>query len=560
MTEDLPLPDEPDDAQQRRADQARDELGHEPLAAVEVAGIGGVERREALERADDGRVLAAAPALAAVLQVGDPARELRLQGAQLGAAGLRAIGDGADVARGLASRPLARGLVDAARHPRARLEQPLRRDVRRRAARRVAGGDLAHRLGVDRAELEHAGRLHGRERGGRLGGGDDEHGDVGEPRRDAGELGADPFAGAVGVVEDEQRGLGRLARAAQRDEHRVGRAVAAGVQDRDAGAVHRARELGREPRLAGAARARERDEPAAAAVARELPALQQPPELVVAADERLRRGGVQRGGQLRVGRPALQPRVLAQDRLLALAQLGPRLEAYLLDERAPRRGVGLERLGLAPAAIEREHEVGGEPLAQRVVIDELLELADDLGMAAGFEVRFDAQLERRDPLLVQARDLGGGEGLGRELGERLAAPQCQRHAQDRGGLLGLAVGHRPAGLLDELLEALGVELAIAHAQRVAGLGRREDVRIAERLAQARDVHLDRLHGAARRVLAPQRERQPLGAHRLVGVQEQDGEHRPRLVAAKRDLARGTADRDRPEDQKVHRPASDATGS
>ena len=41
-----------DDAEQRRADEPRDELGDEPLAAEEVRRVGGVERGEALERAD----------------------------------------------------------------------------------------------------------------------------------------------------------------------------------------------------------------------------------------------------------------------------------------------------------------------------------------------------------------------------------------------------------------------------------------------------------------------------------------------------------------------------
>ena len=41
-----------DDREQRRADEARDQLGHEPLAPEEVLGVVGVERGEALVRAD----------------------------------------------------------------------------------------------------------------------------------------------------------------------------------------------------------------------------------------------------------------------------------------------------------------------------------------------------------------------------------------------------------------------------------------------------------------------------------------------------------------------------
>ena len=40
-----------DDAEEARADEARDELGDEPLAAEEVVGVDRLEAREALERA-----------------------------------------------------------------------------------------------------------------------------------------------------------------------------------------------------------------------------------------------------------------------------------------------------------------------------------------------------------------------------------------------------------------------------------------------------------------------------------------------------------------------------
>jgi hypothetical protein len=38
------------DAQQRRADEPRDELGHDPLAPEEVPGVVELERRQPLER------------------------------------------------------------------------------------------------------------------------------------------------------------------------------------------------------------------------------------------------------------------------------------------------------------------------------------------------------------------------------------------------------------------------------------------------------------------------------------------------------------------------------
>lgn len=187
---------------------------------------------------------------------------------------------------------------------------------------------------------------------------------------------------------------------------------------------------------------------------------------------------------------------------MQLAQLRPRLDAHLLDEHASRHGVDLEHLGLPAAAVQREHELAGELLAQRVVIDELLQLAHDLGMATGGEIGFHAKLQRGQSLLLQTRDLGGGERLDGQLGERRAAPQRQRLAQGRGSILGSTVCQHAACVLDEALEAFRVELSRLHAQAVAGRRRGHDLRVAKCLAQPRDVHLHRLHGAAGSVLAP----------------------------------------------------------
>ena len=103
--------------------------------------------------------------------------------------------------------------------------------------------------------------------------------------------------------------------------------------------------------------------------------------------------------------------------------------------------------------------------------DELLQLADQLRLAAGREVGLDARLDGGQTLLLQPRDLGLRERLEGELGERRPAPQRQRLAQSGRRVLGLSGGQRLASVLDELLEALRVELTRAHAQAVAGARR-----------------------------------------------------------------------------------------
>ena len=54
----------------------------------------------------------------------------------------------------------------------------------------------------------------------------------------------------------------------------------------------------------------------------------------------------------------------------------------LLDQQLPGRLVGGERLGLPPRPVEREDQVRAQPLAVRVRDDQLLELADELRVAA----------------------------------------------------------------------------------------------------------------------------------------------------------------------------------
>ena len=69
----------------------------------------------------------------------------------------------------------------------------------------------------------------------------------------------------------------------------------------------------------------------------------------------------------RVGRRGRERGILAQDRALERLEPLARLGADLLDERRAGSGVGVERVGLAAGAVEREHELRTEPLAQRVL-------------------------------------------------------------------------------------------------------------------------------------------------------------------------------------------------
>src|SRR5205823_11568540 len=98
-------------------------------------------------------------------------------------------------------------------------------------------------------------------------------------------------------------------------------------------------------------------------------------------------------------------RLLAEDRGVHAPQERARLEAQLLDEELAAFAVGLERLSLPAGAVEGEHELGAQALAQRVLPDERLQLANHLRVRADRQLRLCPLLHQREVELVEARDL-----------------------------------------------------------------------------------------------------------------------------------------------------------
>jgi hypothetical protein len=327
--------------QHRRARQAGHHLRHEPLAPEEERGVLGLERGKALERADHdvGRNLCS---LARGLQRDDDvAGELVLGRAQPGTARRRAPGGTAQAADALGPRPLDRSLVDLARHAAAVLHQAGDRHlhVLARVRVRVEARDGGHVVGAERSERD--GRVDAR-RDGRVAGlrrGEDQDRQRVEALGQLAQRRAHLLAGAVDVVDDEQRRSSRPGRAGDRGARGVRIAGTGGVQHDRAVAVDLARHLRGQPRLPHAAGAEHEDEAPAPGVS-VAPRLAQHVELGLAA--RKRRARVELGRQ-RLGfeRRQVELRILAQDRVVQLAQRGSGLDADLLDQRRSRLPVGL---------------------------------------------------------------------------------------------------------------------------------------------------------------------------------------------------------------------------
>ena len=191
-------------------------------------------------------------------------------------------------------------------------------------------------------------------------------------------------------------------------------------------------------------------------------------ELEVVGDERLdeqqgdrathlrdrRRNGVVQG----------ECRVLREDHPMQRAGLGGRLETPLHVEGAARRLVRVECLLLPAGPCEREHQETAEALAVGVLRGERGSIGDHVVLAPELDLGLDAVLERREPELVQPRDLCLEEALEAEVGERRAAPEPERVAEPGGAL---RRWQRPR-LVDEPFEPSGVDRPGLDAEHVPG--------------------------------------------------------------------------------------------
>src|SRR5207237_10322806 len=119
-------------------------------------------------------------------------------------------------------------------------------------------------------------------------------------------------------------------------------------------------ELEGDPRLADAADPGEGDEADVVAPAE----LRERRELALPAEERRRRS------RDSLGRPparrCFERGVVREDRLLELPERLAGLDPQLVDERAARSLVDGERLGLPARAVQRQHELGAQTLAEGV--------------------------------------------------------------------------------------------------------------------------------------------------------------------------------------------------
>ena len=217
---------------------------------------------------------------------------------------------------------------------------------------------------------------------------------------------------------------------------------------------------------------------------------------------------------------------MAEDLRLELPELGAGLDPELLDEARAGVLVRLESLCLASRALEREHQLAPERLAQRMLADERLELADDVAVPSQLEIRVDPLADGDEPQLVEATDLRLREVLEGELGQSRPAPEGERAGESLAALL----GRQPPRVGERALEAVRVDLFRVHPQHVPGRLRDKNVR-ADLLAQLRDEVVERRRCGPRGLRAPEVVNELVGGHDLPYLEQERGEDGPLVLPA-----------------------------
>ena len=250
--------------------------------------------------------------------------------------------------------------------------------------------------------------------------------------------------------------------------------------------------------------------------------------------------------------------LLDQDRRFHLSQLTARFETELVDEHLSGGLVRGERVRLPTGAIQGEHELAPQAFPVGVARDEGFELGEQLDVAAKGQVRVDAVFDCTRARFLEPRDLETRPRLVGEVRERGFAPEPERLPEHDGCAGDASVGRERAGDRDERVEAQEVDLLGVDGEQVAGWLRQQHRRLGagaaiglERLAQVRDVHLQRRRRAQRGVIAPQAVDQSIGRDGTVGFEEEHREHRSLLRCPERDRQPALERLEHPEHPELH---------
>ena len=221
-----------------------------------------------------------------------------------------------------------------------------------------------------------------------------------------------------------------------------------------------------------------------------------------------------------------------ENRGFEVAHRSRRPESEVVAQPVPERMRGAQPLGLPTRAVEREHQLGGESLAQRMIDEECLELTHDLLVMPDAQLGVDARLGRHHAQLVEADRLGLDPlGVG-EFRERGAAPFAEPGLDVLEGRVRIGVEQRlPIG--KATFEARGVDKIFRDLEHIARRAVPKRCVLASELDEApkpRHVALERGARGIGRV-GPEGRDQPVGRDDRIAMGQQDAEQSARFFPA-----------------------------
>lgn len=130
-----------------------------------------------------------------------------------------------------------------------------------------------------------------------------------------------------------------------------------------------------------------------------------------------------------------------QDQLVQLLQISPGVDPEFRIEQLADVAIGLERIGLASTAVQREHQLGEESFSRGVLRRQNFQFGDDVVAVAEEQVEVDATLCRLPSSLGPCENDIAVQRVRIHVGERGSPPQIQGPSQDP-GFLGRVLGVR----------------------------------------------------------------------------------------------------------------------
>ena len=209
-------------------------------------------------------------------------------------------------------------------------------------------------------------------------------------------------------------------------------------------------------------------------------------------------------------------------------QVSSRLDAKLLDKRSPGILVDGKRVGLAAAPVQGQHELGAEPLPERVCSGQRLKLGNELPMAAQVQPGVGSHFDCLQTQLLQPRQLVASEQLRRDISQRTSPPERERLRQRRPRICPRACAYRSAAVVTEPAELQQVHLVLGGIDHVTGRTRQQPGPCPrpQRPPQPHDVRAHGRCSPARRGTFPEHFDELVQRYGLGGADQHRCEHDP----------------------------------